>query len=119
MRGSQTHFPQGNGNEAGGHSPGQSIHREGNFIKALHCFFPQGTAMKRGDHPGQDKRRSGNFIKAAHFFFFGGDPLGRRMMAATMVASALMTLPMIAGSLIIEVKTRGAVSNLNGGGLCA
>lgn len=62
--------------------------------------------------PGHSKRRAGNLIKAGHFFFFFCGGLGRWMRAAARVASAVMTLPTMAGSVNMD-KTQGAVSMCN------
>lgn len=89
-------------------------------LQAASQNFPQGTAMERGVHPGHDKRRTGNSIKAGHFFFFGGLGLLIQALsaAATTVASAVIALPVMVGSIcMMGDKTHRAMSNLSVGGV--
>lgn len=89
-----------------------------NCIKAAHSNFLNKDGNRAATHSaGQSKHRSGNPIEAAHFFFLGLGGLGRLMMAAMTVASALMTLPITLGSSFIEVrKTHVSVSNVSAEG---
>lgn len=123
MRGSHTNFPQGDGNAAGGHSPGQNSHRGGNCIKALHTISghqaPMGNAA--GLTPWLDKCPGRNCIKAAHSFlrrfWQRSHQAWTRRMTYEKTAESKALATIWAG--VSDMTMTRCVSNLNGGGLCA